>query len=343
MLLEKRKHYSPFEYQWAHDFFKAQQRLSWRTEEVKMGQDLLDWHDTPEREKAFIKDILLFFTQADSDVASGYSRIFLPYFSQTPEVTGMLMAFGQMEAIHMEAYSLLIETLQLPKDTFSRFLDFKALADKHDYMSGWYEGLRTKDFKEVAYCIAAFSAFGEGLQLFSSFAMLLNFTRVPKGGKGKFGGMSQIVTWSIRDETLHVEGMIKLFQTFVQENIPAEERGELADRIRKICRKMVELEFAFIDMAYADEDEVRDLKKEDLKEYIRFIADRRLAQLSFSAQDGGLSIDPVFGVVYHPLEWLDAMLSVNEHSNFFERVATEYAMDATKGSWDDVWSRIDNK
>ena len=224
----------------------------------------------------------------------------------------MLSSFATSEANHAHAYSLLNDTLGEPSLLdFKAFQEYKEMADKHTYLfkdkGEGVEGL-VRD-------IACFSAFGEGLQLFASFVMLLNFQRY-----GRMKGMCQIVTWSIRDETHHVESMIKLFKTLIKEN-PKIWRDKFKKTIYQTARDMVELEDKFIDLAF-EMGGIRGLTSDEVKKYIRYIADRRLLQLS---------LKPNYGVKDNPLGWLDWVLNGVEHANFFENRATEYNKGATTG------------
>ena len=174
-----------------------------------------------------------------------------------------------------------------------------------------------------------FGGFTEGLQLFASFAMLLNFPR-----HNKMRGMGQIVTWSVRDESLHCEGMVKLFHEFVRETKCMTKK--LKNEINECCEKVVELEDNFIDLAF-EMGPVEGMEPTDIKSYIRYIADWRLKQLS---------LEPMFGIKEHPLPWLTEILNGVEHANFFEARATEYSKVATSGNWDGkegVWSTFDKK
>jgi ribonucleoside-diphosphate reductase beta chain len=192
------------------------------------------------------------------------------------------------------------------------------MKDKHEYFTKFSE----KDEASIAQQIAAFSAFTEGMTLFSSFVMLLNFPR-----HGKMKGMGQIIAWSIADETLHAESMIKLFRQFVQENKKIW-NDELKSEIYQIATKMVELEDKFVDLAYEMGD-MPGLTKEEVKQYIRYIADRRLISLGMKG---------IFKVKKNPLPWVDGMLGVT-HSNFFEQKVTDYAKGALTGDWGDVWAQ----
>ena len=311
-LFKERNYYKPFDYEWAFESYGTMQKMHWLPSEVPLHEDIRDWNERlTKEEKNLINQILKFFTQGDVDIAKAYLDKYIPKF-KSPEVRMMLSSFATSEANHAHAYSLLNDTLGEPALLdFKAFQEYKEMADKHTYLfkdkGEGVEGL-VRD-------IACFSAFGEGLQLFASFVMLLNFQRY-----GRMKGMCQIVTWSIRDETHHVESMIKLFKTLIKEN-PKIWRDKFKKTIYQTARDMVELEDKFIDLAF-EMGGIRGLTSDEVKKYIRYIADRRLLQLS---------LKPNYGVKDNPLGWLDWVLNGVEHANFFENRATEYNKGATTG------------
>lgn len=319
-LLIERKTYKPFEYVWAHEAWKMQQQMHWLPEEVPMADDVKDWkHVLTTGEKNLCTQIFRFFTQMDIEVhdcyITKYSQIFKPI-----EIQMMLSSFANMETIHVVAYAYLVETIGMPDEIYKEFMNYREMRNKYDYMHQFKH-----DTKEgIATTLAAYGAFTEGLQLFSSFAILLNFTRF-----GKMKGMGQIITWSVRDETLHLVHIINLFHQFLIEN-PEVKTKKLFDDIREICRTMVKLEHDFIDLAFEIDGGVHGLTSEEMKEYIRFIADRRLQQLG---------MEPEFKVEQNPIgSWLDPILNAVEHANFFEVRATEYSKSATMGTWEEAFS-----
>ena len=210
-LLTKRIPYKPFEYPWMFDYFDLQNQMHWLPRDVPLHTDVKDWQDLSSNERNLLTQIFRLFTQSDVDVGSGYANRYIPLFGGKPEALQMMMAFGNMESIHQQAYSLLLDTVGMPEIEYKAFAEYEEMSDKHEYISG----IKTtkKDKRSIAKTLAVYSAFTEGLQLFSSFAILLNFPRF-----GRMKGMGQIVTWSIRDESLHVEGLSKLFRTFIAEN-----------------------------------------------------------------------------------------------------------------------------
>lgn len=319
-LTDNRDSFKPFNYPWAYESWLKHEQSHWLHTEVPMLEDVKDWKKRlTNEEKQFLTHIFRFFTQGDIDVAGGYVRNYLPYFPQ-PEVRMMLMGFAAREALHIAAYSHLIETLGLPETTYNEFLEYNEMRDKHDYVMNI--SLKNGDAASTARHIATFSAFTEGMQLFSSFIMLLNFPR-----HGKMKGMGQIVTWSIVDETQHCESMMKLFKTYVQENSEIW-NDELKGKIYETAERMVELEDKFIDLAFGI-NEMEGLTKEEVKKYIRYIADRRLI---------GIGMKGIFKVKKNPLPWVEEMINAPTHTNFFENRATDYAKGAISGNWGEVWA-----
>lgn len=318
-LTQDRDYFKPFNYPWAYEAWLKHEQSHWLHTEVPMAEDVKDWKNRlTQAEQAFLTNIFRFFTQGDIDVAGGYVTNYLPYFPQ-PEVRMMLMGFAAREALHVAAYSHLIETLGMPESTYNEFLEYEAMRNKHDYFTDLSNANGTRE--SVATNIAAFSAFTEGMQLFSSFIMLLNFPR-----HGKMKGMGQIVTWSIVDETMHAESMIKLFRTYVEENLDLW-NDKLKSSIYTIAEKMVTLEDKFIDLAFAM-GPMEGLTNEEVKKYIRYICDRRLISLGMKG---------IFKVKKNPLLWVEEMINAPTHTNFFENRATDYARGALSGDWGDVW------
>jgi ribonucleoside-diphosphate reductase beta chain len=323
-LLVPSRAYKPFRYPWAYDFWRRQQQVHWMPEEVPLGEDVKDWASKlDDQERNLLTQIFRFFTQSDIEVNDNYMERYARVFKPT-EIKMMLSAFSNIETIHIAAYALLLETIGMPDSEFAAFLDYQQMRDKHDYMHKF----GVENDGDILRTVAMFGAFTEGLQLFASFAMLMNFPRF-----NKMKGMGQIVTWSVRDESLHCEGMIKLFHAFAKETdalTPA-----VKDDIVECCRTVVGMEDRFIDLAF-EMGPVQGMTPEDIKAYIRYIADWRLGQLH---------LPKLYGVTEHPIPWLSSILNGVEHANFFEARATEYSKAATKGDWhgdSGVWSNFEN-
>lgn len=383
-LAKGRSYYKPFTYEEFYDRWKTHERSHWLPTEVPMHEDVKDWNTKlNDNEKEFLTNIFRFFTQGDVDVAGAYCTEYLPNFSQTPEIAMFLCSVAAREAVHIDAYSYLIETLGMPESTYKEFLQYNEMKEKQDYIKKFQSSnyrdlndnkksiflfifmimftcifstflnsliltplfalltIRFHNFyqrlikEHIAAGIALFSGFTEGMQLFSSFVMLLSF---PMNGYMK--GMGQIVTWSIVDETQHTDGMIKLFRIFVKENTDCKcnrlfgcsciRLNVLKNTIYVIAKQMVQLEDAFINLSYdkyADNEEFMNISKSNLKKYIRFIANKRLKTMGY---------DYIFDQKTNPLPQFEIMINAPINTNFFENRPTDYAK-TDNGDWGDVW------
>lgn len=317
-LLEPNPVYKPFSYPWAYEAWLTQQRLHWLPEEVPMADDVKDWKNKiTDSERNLLTQIFRFFTQADVEVNNCYMKHYAQVFEPT-EVKMMLVAFSNIETVHIAAYSHLLDTIGMPEIEYSAFLKYKEMKDKYDYM----QGFNVNSKEDIVRTMAVFGAFTEGLQLFASFAILMNFPR-----HNKMKGMGQIVSWSVRDETLHTLSVIRLLRTFIQEN-PEVWTPKMHQEIYDACDTIIHHEDAFIDLAF-QMGQIEGLTADEVKQYIRYIGDRRLMQLG---------LEPKYGTTDNPLPWMDMMLNAIEHTNFFENRATEYSRAATKGSWEEAFA-----
>lgn len=311
-LLQPSKTYKPFLYPWAVELAKKHEEIHWIEDEAELSEDVQDWKTKlTEDEKEFITQVLRLFTQSDVQVGENYHELLIPRFKNN-EVRNMLSSFASREAVHQRAYALLNDTLGLPDEDYHKFLEYKEMADKIDFMKEGDCNSKTG----LALALAQ-SVFNEGLSVFASFVMLLNFQRF-----GKMKGMGTIVEWSIRDESIHVQGNAKLFRTLCEES-PRIVNDELKSKIYEMAKNAVELEDKFIQLAFKGND-VQGLTKDEVRKYIRHIADRRLLQLGLKTK---------FRQKDNPLPWLDWVLNGASHDNFFEKRVTEYSVVGMEGDW----------
>ena len=316
-LMEFSETYKPFHYPWAVEITTRHEKVHWVEDELDLSEDVSDWKSgkTSVVEREYITNILRLFTQSDVAVGQNYFDQFIPKFKNN-EVRNMLGSFATREGIHQRAYALLNETLGLSDAEYHAFLEYQEMTDKIEFMMdsdpNTVRGLGLSLAKAVM---------NEGVALFASFVMLLNFQRY-----GKMKGMGKVVEWSIRDESIHVEGVSKLFKAYCAEH-PRIVDDEFKGHIYEMARQAVKLEDKFIDLAYALGD-IEGLAAADVKTYIRYITDRRLLQLGMK---------PNFKVKDNPLPWLEWVLNGADHTNFFENRVTEYEVAGLTGKWDDVY------
>ena len=316
-LLALSRAYKPFRYPWAVEITQRHEKIHWIEAEADLSEDVNDWKSgkMSEDEKRFIKSILRMFTQSDVAVGQNYYDLFIPALKNN-EVRNMLGSFAAREGIHQRAYALLNDTLGFDDSEYSTFLRHKEMMDKITFMSA----SDSSTHRGLALALAK-SVFNEGVTLFASFVMLLNFQRF-----GKMKGMGKIVEWSIRDESIHVEANARLFRAFCAEK-PRVVTDEFKKEIYDIARACVKLEDRFIDLAYGSTI-LQGLDADDVKKYVRYIADRRTIQLGLRGN---------FKVKENPLPWLEWVVNGADHSNFFETRVTEYEVGGLTGSWESAY------
>lgn len=293
------------------------EKVHWFEHEAKLGIDVSQWKNgkITDPEKDLISNILRLFTQSDVNVGRGYYEKLIPVIKNN-EARNMMGSFAAREATHQRAYALLSDTLGFGEDFYNEFLEYAEMKEKHEFM--------IEDIGKSHHDFAVYLAkqtMMEGISLFASFAMLLNFDRL-----GKLPGMCDIVRWSMVDESIHIEGNCAIFREFLEEHPNIVDDGFKKD-IYKTARALVKLEDSFIDRAFKLGG-VDNLDKEDIKKYVRYVADYRLNQLGFKKN---------WHVKENPIDWIDSMMG-KTFGNFFEREVVEYSKNNLAGEFDEAYS-----
>ena len=307
MITELRPHYKPFEYQTAFEFYKDQHRAHWLADEVPLSSDLNDWKlKLSESEKSLIGNILKSFAQTETYVHDYWATKVAVWFPKH-EIKAMACAFADFESIHAEAYARLNEELGL--DDFQAFMEDEEAKAKIDRLVE----LPGDTLREKALSLAIFSAFTEGVNLFSSFAVLMSFQL-----RNLMKGTGQIVEWSVRDESLHSKAGCWLFRTLMEEN-PELDNPMMTIDIYEACEISVGLEFDFIDKAF-EMGEIEGLNKAQLKNFIKERANQKLIELNYNPLYN--DIDPN---LLKQMEWFGHLTSGKTHQDFFAGRVTDYS------------------
>ena len=316
MITEPRLFYKPFEYQEAFNFYKDQHRVHWLADEVPLASDLNDWKQKlTESEKNLIGNILKSFAQTEVHVNDYWSTKVSLWFPK-PEIQAMARVFADFESIHAEAYARLNEELGL--DDFEAFMEDESSKAKIDRL------LETPgdNIAEQALSLAIFSAFTEGVNLFSSFAILMSFQL-----RNLMKGTGQIVEWSVRDESLHSRAGCWLFNKLLEEQ-PELNTTEMRDNVIEACNISVKLEFDFIDKAF-EMGAVEGLNVDQLKNFIKARANEKMIELGYNAIYN--DIDPN---LLKQMEWFGHLTSGKTHQDFFAGRVTNYSKSAA--DWSDL-------
>jgi ribonucleoside-diphosphate reductase beta chain len=227
----------------------------------------------------------------------------------------MAVTFGSFESIHAEAYSLLNESLGL--DDFEAFMEDEEARNKIERL----QQVNAGTMGEIAQSLAIFSAFTEGVNLFSSFAVLMSFQM-----RNLMKGMGQIVAWSVRDESLHSKAGCWLFTQLLKER-PELDTIDLREKIEKACTISVELEFAFIDKVF-EMGNLENLTKEQLKNFIYARANEKMVELGYKA------LFPVNDDLLEEITWFGQITSGVEHQDFFAQRPSAYSK--STADWSDL-------
>jgi len=318
-LLKERIIYKPFEYPKAFDYWLKQQQAHWIHTEVPMMSDINDWKQNLNKtEKNIIGSILKGFAQTETVVNDYWTGLVTKWFRK-PEIIAMATTFGAMETIHAEAYSLLNEELGL--DDFSEFLEDETTMAKIETLMEVRDSFNGEvNWHKRATSLAIFSAFTEGVNLFSSFAILLSFKM-----RNKLKGVGQIVEWSIRDESMHSEAGCWLFRTLLEEN-PHLKTPELETAINEAALLSLQLELDFIDKVY----ELGDLEgcsKYDLTNFIKNRVNTKLGDLGYNPIISDVDLSSL-----NNMKWFDHLSAGKQHTDFFASRVTNYSK-GTK-EWD---------
>ena len=310
-IFKRSKIYKPMNYEWAEKYRQESEQMHWVTDEIDFNQDMVDFREKlTNDERDFVKSILSIFTQSDEEVANFYLDFLLPKVKNN-EIRGMLSSFNNREWEHQRGYAQLNETLGLPESYYTDFMEHTATLAKYNFY------VDNENIGGNFGLALAKQILTEGIALFGAFIMLKNFER-----HGLLMGTCKVNEWSLKDETLHVEGNAKLFRVWASEN-----SKEIDNKFKKVIydmtREVVDLECKFIDFAF-NKHEVRELYKEEVKEYVRYIADRRLAQLGLKSE---------YNIKDNPLPWFDMLTNGSSLQNFFEGRSADYDIAGLTGDW----------
>ena len=251
-----------FEYPFFFEQYQKALASVWRPQEVSLESDIRDWQNASPVEKEIIGGILKGFTILETHVSDYWANI--PNWFPKHEIAAVARAFSFSEVVHSEAYNILSDTLGL--NEFEAFLGDPTAQQKIGYF------LENRGVKES---LSVFSGAGEGVSLFSSFAVLLSLNLT-----GKYRGLAQIISWSIQDEQSHSDTGIELFRELVKEEpLTLEETQSIGQGFDAVIAN----EFAFIDSIFADRT-LDTIDPVDLRNFVYYRANNRLQKLGITKQ-----------------------------------------------------------
>ena len=320
-LFDERIEYKPFEYpEYYTEGWLKQAQAFWLHTEISMSGDVKDWNERlTDKEKSLVGNILLGFAQTECAVSDYWTQKVVGWFPKH-EIQQMAMMFGSQETIHAVAYSYLNETLGL--EDFKAFLHEPATAKRFENLVA-YEGNSPRG---IASSLAIFSAFAEGVSLYSAFAVLYSFQM-----RNLLKGIGQQMKWSVRDESLHSKMGCRLFRHMCEEN----------NQLLELCRSnviraaedMVQLEAMYIQRMF-EAGEIEGISSYDLINFIKKRANEKLVELGYV--DLG-SYFPYNQKAADNLDWFYHLTGGVTHTDFFAMRPTDYSKANEGEDFEDIW------
>jgi ribonucleoside-diphosphate reductase beta chain len=307
----------PLKYEWAWEHYLNGCANNWMPSEVPMQKDVSLWHSAnglTQGERLVIMRNLGFFSTGESLVGN---NIVLAIFEHVtnPEARQYLLRQAFEEAIHTHTFHYIVESLGLDgREVFNMYNEVDAIRGKDEFvMSLTEEVMRpgfstatTEGIQKFIKNLVGFYVVMEGIFFYSGFVMILSFHR-----QNRMTGIGEQFQYILRDETVHLNFGIDLINTIKEEN-PEAWTPELKAEIGEMISEAVEYE-----IAYACEclpDGVLGLNERLFREYVQFVADRRLGRIGLPTQYGSRN----------PFPWMSETMDLAKEKNFFETRVTEY-------------------
>lgn len=286
-----------------------------------MQDDIELWKSNKltEEERHAFETALGFFTTADSIAANNIVLALYKHIS-SPECRMYLLRQSYEEAIHTHAYQYIVESLGLDGGKiFNMYRENAAHFSKAKFILTFNEGIFDDSFKTGTFeadqkfleNLCVFSLILEGIFFYSSFAVIFGFQR-----QNKLTGSAEQIQYIMRDESQHLNFGIEMVNTIKQEQ-PELWTAEFVEHIKDLVRKAAKLEYTFAAEVFPRG--IFGMNAEGFKQYIEYIADRRLNRIG---------IESIFGST-NPFPWMSEAIDLNKEKNFFETRVTEYKVGGT--------------
>jgi len=307
----------PIRYQWAYDLYQQAVRNTWFPHEIALKEDLADFEKMTEDERHAVKFLMAFFNPAELIVNRSIALGMYPYI-KSPECHLYLAKQMWEEANHCVAFEYVLETFPFNREKiFDLHLDVPSMIAKEAYINRYMKRMTedTLDIetvdgkKDFIRNLVATNIVMEGIWFYSGFMVALSFRQ--RNQLRNFGSM---VSWVVRDESLHLKFGMSLIQTILEENSELLTE-DFAKEIQQIIIDGVDLETAYNKDLFPNG--ILGLNADYVNQYVQYIADRRLEELGL----------PKYYNSTNPAKWMSTATDVYELVNFFEAQNTSYEVD----------------
>jgi ribonucleoside-diphosphate reductase beta chain len=312
----------PLKHTFAWDAYNIGNSNHWLPTEISMQLDIEQWRSKDvltDDERHALKMVLGFFSTADSIAANNLVIATYKHIT-SPEVRMFLLRQAYEEAIHTQAYQYIVESLGLDGgEIFNMYREIDAIYNKDKFVLSFNDGILDPNFKTGTFeadqkfleNICVFSLILEGIFFYSSFAVMFGFQR-----QNKLPGSAEQIQYIMRDESVHMNFGIDMINTIKAEQ-PELWTKDFQDHIVSLVREAVKLEYTFAQNVFPKG--IFGLNADGFKQYIEYIADRRLTRVGL----------PVVYGSSNPFTWMSEAVDLSKEKNFFETRVTEYKTGGT--------------
>ena len=312
----------PMKHTFAWDAYNMGNTNHWLPTEIGMQKDVEQWRSNDvltEDERLAFKTVLGFFTTADSLAANNIVLATYKHIT-SPEIRMYLLRQAYEEAIHTHAYQYIVESLGLEGgEIFNMYREIESIYNKASFILSFNDGIFDPNFKTGTFeadqkfleNLCVFSLIMEGIFFYSSFAVIFGFQR-----QNKMVGSAEQIQYIMRDESNHLNFGADLIETIIQEQ-PELWTPEFQARITNLIKEAVDLEYEFATTCFPRG--IMGISQEGFRQYIEYIADRRLQRVGLA---------PVYGTP-NPFPWMSEAVDLSKEKNFFETRVTEYQTGGT--------------
>ncbi len=308
----------PVKYKWAYDLYNQAVANTWFPNEIQLGQDLADWKNMSDEERHAVTFLMSYFNPNELLVNKALAFGVYPYVNAA-ECHLYLAKQMWEEANHCMSFEYVLETFPINRDeAYAAHVETPSMARKEEFETKFIKRMTeetldittTEGKKDFIRNLIAYNIILEGIWFYSGFMVALSFRQ-----RNLLRNFASLISWVVRDESLHLKFGINLILTTLEENEDLQD-PEFAEEIKQMIIDGVEMEEQYNRDLLPNG--ILGLNSDYINQYVQYLADRRLEELGF---------EPHYKVS-NPAKWMASANDTLELVNFFETTNTSYEVNA---------------
>jgi ribonucleoside-diphosphate reductase beta chain len=322
-IFDKRIAFKPFEYTELTKFKDAINHSYWLVSEWNFISDIQDFNvKLNDTERSAIKNTLLAISQIEVSVKKFWTKLGERF--PKPEFEQVGVTFGESEVRHADAYSHLLQVLNLNND-FEMLLQNEVIQGRVDYLTKYLKGASDNSNENYTLTLALFSLFIENISLFSQFAIIKSFNK----HKNILKDIDNVIQATQKEELIHA-----MFGTYVinqiKKEFPEWFNEEFFEKIYRACKKAYDAESKIIDWIFENGD-VEFISRDSLKEFIKNRFNESIKGI------GGKDVFEINQDLLKPFDWFEQEIYAEISTDFFHKKPTTYSKKTKPVNDDDLF------